>query len=294
MKWSKGVVEWFDDDTINISVVFTWDMEEAWQRAMFWHSAGYQVRVGGPGVHVKTPAREALRDIAKIGGTINDAVIKHNPSATFASRGCPVGCWFCIVPSLEGSDFTLIDNFTVRPILCDNNLSALPLDFQKHIVDRYIQEDIPLMDAQSGFEPRTFTEEIFEIWKPIMRGPWRFAIDDQGDVPHAVRVLDMLRCVKNPKKKRVYVLIGNEPFEQCMDRINLVLDYSAEPHVQPLIKLNAMQKKYWVRFDWTEDRLRNVARWANRRLFKYTDFNGYIANKKSSHVDNHTLQLDFN
>ena len=55
--------------------------------------------------------------------------------ATFASRGCPVGCWFCIVPKMEGKAFTLLPDFPVRPILCDNNLSALPVDYQR-FVDR--------------------------------------------------------------------------------------------------------------------------------------------------------------
>ena len=37
----------------------------------------------------------------------------------------------------EGREFTLRPDFQVRPILCDNNLSALPAEYQKHIIDRY-------------------------------------------------------------------------------------------------------------------------------------------------------------
>ena len=81
--------------------------------------------------------------------------------------------------------------------------------------------------------------------------------------------------VSNARRKRVYVLIGNEPFEACMERIAIVLDRGAEPHVQPMIKLNARTKTPWVRHDWTPALLRNVARWANRRLWKYTSFEGY-------------------
>ena len=73
-------------------------------------------------------------------------------------------------------------------------------------------EGVPLLDANSGFEPRTFDEEAWRRWKPINRGPWRFAMDDQGDVPHELRVLELLRDrVTNSRKKIVYVLIGNEP-----------------------------------------------------------------------------------
>ena len=86
---------------------------------------------------------------------IPDALSRHNPAATIASRGCPVGCWFCIVPAMEGKNFTLIPDFPVRPILCDNNLSALDPKYQDHIVSRYVAEGVPLTDANSGFEPRT-------------------------------------------------------------------------------------------------------------------------------------------
>lgn len=292
MKWSKGIVEWIEGDTVFLSVVFTWDIEEAWRRTYFYDQLGYQVKVGGPGVYVKTPARESIAEIATIGGSIPDVVARHNPNATFASRGCPVGCWFCIVPSMEGRDFTVIDDFPVRPILCDNNLSALPEDFQDHIISRYLQTETPLLDANSGFEPRTFTRDVFERWRRINKGPWRFALDDQGDLPYVIKVLDMLKVVTRPQNKRVYVLIGNEPFASCMDRIQLVLDRGAEPHVQPLIKLNATDKIPWVRYDWTADLLRQVARWANRRLWKYTDFEGYSRHRVRIKRDN-VPQLQF-
>ena len=142
-----------------------------YERAVWHRSAGRRVRIGGPGTFV---CRRDFAAIADVGGEIPDTVRRHNPAATFASRGCPVGCWFCIVPAMDGRDFTLIDDFEPRPILCDNNLSALPAAFQDHIVERYRATGVPLHDAQSGFEPRTFGEEVFERWKPINRGPWRF------------------------------------------------------------------------------------------------------------------------
>ena len=175
---------------------------------------------------------------------------------------------------MEGKAFTLIDDFPVRPILCDNNLSALPAEFQDHIVSRYQAENVPLLDANSGFEPRTFDEEVFHRWKPINKGAWRFALDDEGDVPHVLRVLDMLKDEPS-SRKRVYVLIGNEPFEACMERIQMVIDGGAEPHVQPLMKLNALEREPWVRHDWTAELLTDVARWANRWLWRSLPFSDY-------------------
>ncbi len=99
----------------------------------------------------------------------------------FASRGCPVGCSFCVIPGLEGRDFTLNREFTPAPILYDNNLSALPTDFQEHIIRRYQETGQELLDANRGFEPRSFTEDTFHRWDPLLKGPWRFALDDLSE-----------------------------------------------------------------------------------------------------------------
>lgn len=50
MSWAKGIVEWIEGDDAYLSVVFTWDLDEAWTRARWLHHAGYRVHVGGPAV----------------------------------------------------------------------------------------------------------------------------------------------------------------------------------------------------------------------------------------------------
>ena len=272
-KWHKGILEWTDGGTAFLSIVFTWHVDDAIARAVWLRALGYNVRFGGPGT---LRFKRELEEYGDVGGPApQEIVVMHNPDATFASRGCPVGCWFCIVPKIEGREFTLIDDFTPRPVLCDNNLSALPAEFQDHIVRRYRETGVPLLDAQSGFEPATFSAEVYRRWESVNRGPWRFAFDEEAERADVERTMRMLRDVKNARRKRVYVLIGNEPVDSCMDRIQSVIAWGGEPHVQPIIKLNARQKRPWVRFDWTEKHLKDVARWANRRLWKYVDFAGY-------------------
>ena len=273
-KWHKGTVEWPDTlqpKTINISVVFTWDANKAFSRAVWWKQQGWNVRVGGPGIFT---LKRDFAGIAEVGGELPDVVVRHNPSATFASRGCPVGCYFCIVPSMEGRTFTLIEDFEPRPILCDNNLSALTPEYQDHIINRYAKTGVPLLDANSGFEPATFDEAVLARWSPILKGPWRFAYDETAEGTDVERVCRML--VAYPaNRKRVYVLIGNEPFQACMDRIRQVIAWGAEPHVQPIMKLNARDRKPWVRYDWSPQLLRNVARWANRWIWRRCSFDEY-------------------
>jgi hypothetical protein len=292
VSWSGGLAEWQEGDTTYLSVAFTWKLNDAYSRALFAKAQGMNVVAGGPALFL-VKMQHRLTEVAQIGEDYQEAVTKHNPLATFASRGCPVGCWFCIVPAMEGREFTLIPDFEVRPILCDNNLSGLPSDYQDHIINRYQDAGIKLIDANSGFEPRTFTPEVYERWKPIInagRGPWRFAYDDLPERDYALRVMRMLS--DEPQgRKRVYVLIGNEPFDDCMQRIQEVIDNGCEPHCQPLMKLNALDKKPWVRFDWTDQLLRDVARWANGWVWKKASFADYSPTLKTRHVDPNQIEM---
>lgn len=272
VKWIGGLAEWIEGDTAFLSVAFTWKLPEAYERARWYAASGYAVKAGGPAFFVR---KDYLKGVAETGDDYPDAVWRHNPNATIASRGCPVGCWFCIVPSMEGEKFTLLPDFPVRPILCDNNLSALEPKYQDHIVSRYVSTGIPLMDANSGFEPRTFHEDVYRRWKTINRGPWRFAYDDMQEREQVKAVMKMLK-EEVPSKKRVYCLIGNEPMEACLQRINEIIGWGGEPHVQPYMKLNALERIPHARFDWTVGKLKDMARWANRFIWRSVpDFNDY-------------------
>lgn len=273
MGWPGGLAEWIEGDTAFISVAFSWRLPDAFQRATWYRQQGLRVRAGGPGMFAPS-LRKYLADVAELGGEA-DALIHHNKDATIASRGCPVGCYFCIVPKMEGKEFTLIPDFTPRHILCDNNLSALPVEYQEFIIEKYERTGVQLLDANSGFEPRTFDEGTYRRWKRINRGAWRFAYDEmaEGREVHAVT-----RILKDEpaRKKRVYVLIGNEPFDECFARVSQVIEWGCEPHVQPLIALNALQRKPMVKHDWTEKNLINLTRWANRWIWRTAPFSEYI------------------
>jgi hypothetical protein len=276
--WVGGLAEWTEGENAYLSVAFTWKLNEARDRARWYRALGYRVFAGGPATF---RPRGYLEGYAELGGEYADALRYHNAAATIASRGCPVGCWFCIVPKMEGEHFTLLPDFPIRPILCDNNLSALPAEYQDYIVERYQAAGVPLLDANSGFEPRTFDGAVYERWRKINRGPWRFAYDDLQERQYVYRVMQMLKELP-PKRKRVYVLIGNEPVDACLGRIREVIEWGGEPHCQPLMKLNALEKEPWVRFDWNAHKLTAMARWANRRLWRYVTFDQYRAGMKTA------------
>lgn len=280
--WVKGVAHWRDGKTAFISVAFTWRLPESRRIMEYYRAIGCTtIRIGGPGVFTQ---RKYLADWgAEIGGSIPDAIGRHNPMATRASYGCPVGCWFCIVPKMDGKTFTLLPDFPVRPILCDDNLSALPADYQRHIIERYIGHGVPLIDANSGFEPATFDDEVFDRWRPILKGPWRFGFDEKtegGNVERVFRMLD--RKGVSARRRQVYTMVGHEPFEVCMARIRKVIDWGGEPYAQPFIKLNALVKEPQIRHDWTAQRLRWVQRWTNRHIWRKTKFEDYDPNARTA------------
>jgi hypothetical protein len=274
MTWSGGLAEWIEGDTAYISVAFSWRLPQAYQRAIWYRSAGYMVRAGGPGLFARP---SYMADVAEIGGEV-DALVRHNPDATMASRGCPVGCYFCVVPKMEGKTFTLIPEFIPRPVLCDNNLSALPDDYQDYIIEKYQKQGIRLLDATSGFEPRTFTDEVYSRWKKINRGAWRLGFDTDDEANEVHKAMMILKD-EPASGKRIYVLIGNEPTDVCLSRILRVIEWGGEPHVQPMIPMTALVKTPIIRFDWTAQKLRDMARWANRWLWRTVPFSEYNRSK---------------
>jgi len=261
MGWVNGLAHWIENDTAFISVAFSWRIKEAKRLSEYYAARGLRVRVGGTILSLPQNAKP-FEGIAEIGGTV-DALPHHNPDATIASRGCPVGCWFCIVPKVEGKSFTFIPDFTPRPILCDNNLSALPVEYQDHIIRRYQETNTPLLDANSGFEPSAFDEGTYQRWKQINRGVWRFAFDE---IKESDAVERMAQILKNEpaRKKQVYVLIGNEPIATCYERVKKVIEWGGEPYCQAVLPLNALDRRqYMIRHDWTRQTLTDFMRWSN-------------------------------
>lgn len=296
-EWAQGVVEWVDGDTAFISIVFSWDVDEAIARAVWYRASGYTVKVGGPGIFTAKRAREfdGLAEAIpphKPGGSIPGVQTRHNPMATKATTGCSKDCFFCIVPGMEGPIEPLPD-FIPRPVLTDNNLSAIDPDYQQYIVDRYREFDVPLLDANSGFESETFNEEVFDRWAPINRGPWRFGLDETGEINEVERVVQMLKRKGVPAKKiRPYVMIGHEPFDECMARIHKIIDLGGEPYVQYIIKLNARHKEPWIQHDWTRDKLLHVQAWVNGHAWCKCEFKNFRRNYRTPDNQAHR-QRDF-
>lgn len=257
-------------DLVALSVIFSWDAPTARDIAVRVKSNS-DVWAGGPGLFALGNWWKRETGLDCVRGL--DPRFDHQRGVyqmTFASRGCSAGCSFCIVPRMEGKQFSLDWDFRPAPYLMDNNLSALPVDFQTHIVQRYRETGVKLVDAQEGFSPAHFDEATYERWSPILhrRAPWRLGFDTLSKADAVQRMLHILRDV-SAFRKRVYVLIGNEPVAACHERIMRVIAWGAEPHVQPLIGLASLTKTPIVRHDWGSiQQLKDMARWANRKIWR--------------------------
>jgi len=253
-----------DADLVCLSVIFSWHAPVAREIALRM-KANADVWCGGPGMFALKKWWNDQTGLEIVKGLDSRFDTQQgNYKMTFASRGCPVNCSFCIVPRLEGIEFSFFPDFQPAPILCDNNLSALPVEYQEHIIKRYQDTGVRLLDANSGFEPRYFDEGTYKRWKPILHGPWRFAFDEMREHDDVKRMMDILRN-ESKSKKRVYVLIGNEPVESCYERAMKVIEWGGEPYCQYVLPLNWLgdTTKIRPRYNWTYQLGRDFMRYFN-------------------------------
>ena len=122
-----------------MSVPFTWNLPQAYSLCVWYRQLGYRVRAGGPAVKL---IPRYLAEVADIGGEV-DALKKHNPNATFTSRGCVRNCPFCAVPRIEGQLRELTD-WEPKPIICDNNLLACSRRHFDLVIDRPAQSNLSI------------------------------------------------------------------------------------------------------------------------------------------------------
>lgn len=243
-----------DADLVCLSVIFSWHAPLARQVALRMKERA-EVWCGGPGMYALANWWRQETGLEIVRGL--DQRFDHQRGQyemTFASRGCPVACSFCIVPRIEGTTFTFDPEFIPAPMLCDNNLSALPAEYQEHIIARYRAFKQPLKDANSGFEPRYFDEFTFRRWKPLLDESyacWRFALDEMRELADVERMMRILKDVPR-SRKRVYCLVGNEPIESCYERAQKIIEWGGEPHCQFVLPLNWLGDpgKVKIRHDW--------------------------------------------
>lgn len=247
-------------DLYCFSVVFSWRLPEAVKMIQRVKGLG-EVWIGGPAVTFHPANAAYVERETGIKPTIGiDERFEREPGdypMVYFSRGCPAytpACGICPVPRIEGNDFRYYPDATPAKLLLDNNLSALPVAYQDHIIKRY-RDDWRggRVDANSGFEPHTFTEETLLRWQKFPLMFWRFGYDDLTERGEARRMMALLkRHGYKGDKVRVYTMIGNEPKEACHQRIREVIEAGFHPWPQRMRPLDWIGGPLPTRHDWTE------------------------------------------
>lgn len=238
----------FDDfDLYAFSVVFSWRLPELVRMVKVAQQYGGEIWIGGPAVSFhRDNADYVERETGIVPTTGIDVRFECEPGdfpMVYFSRGCPAytpACGVCPVPRIEGNQFRYYPDAMPAPLLLDNNLSALPDEYQDTIVSKYKRwPKNRRVDANSGFEPHTFTEATLRRWSKFPLSCWRFGYDDLSEREQALEMMRLLRSHGHlGERVRVYTLIGNEPIEDCQRRIREVIDAGCHPWPQRLRPLN--------------------------------------------------------
>ena len=277
MTWAKKTVHWVEDTNAYLSIPFTWELPEAYSLCVWYHKQGYEVFAGGPGVSLMP---SYLSGVANIGGQ-QDALWRHNPDATFTSRGCIRHCSFCAVPKIEGELVELI-NWEPKPIVCDNNLLACSRKHFDNVIDRL--KPLKGIDFNQGLDSRLLrdfhVERFQELSLKVVRLAWDNVYLEDG-VRNAIQKL--LAAGFPARKIRVYVLVGfDDTFEDALYRCQTLKAQGILPNVQRYQPLDTLRKNSFIGGNWTKQQLADFCRYWNRgNWLGHIPFEEYSRSKSS-------------
>lgn len=271
MSWSKRILDWTEGDTAYLSVVFTWQLPQAYSKAVWYRQQGYRVVAGGPAVSLMP---EYLSPVSSDHGPI-PCLHRHNPAATRTSTGCVWSCRFCAVPITEG-DIVELSTWAPRPIICDNNLTATSRAHFDKVIDSL--RKVKGVDVQ-GLDCSLFNAHHLERLRELDLKVLRFGFDN---VNLENRLFDALKaCVKAgiPRSKlAVYVLVGFEDTPaDASYRLQALKDFgvgnNAPMRFQPIRGLQALVKDSYLAPGWTEHEMRRLVRyWFRQAWFRKIPF----------------------
>lgn len=278
MSWSGGLAEWIEGDTAYISSVFSWNLQKTYMRCVFYKSAGYKVRVGGQNVAMNPKMFEEFDTHGEV-----DALKHHNPDATFTSRGCIRHCTFCLVPKLEGA-LRELDDWEVKPIICDNNLLASSQAHFDSVIDRLLDARLTGIDFNQGLDARILTDYQAKRLAELPKDTIIILAWDHIETERLyLSAFDKLIGAGVKRSQiRTYVLIGYKDIpEDALYRLQKIRDLGALPNPMRYQPLDAQKRNSYVGEHWTNELLTRYMRyWSNLKITGGFSFDEYKRQEK--------------
>lgn len=233
---------------------------------------GSKIFMGGSGVDLKSELPEEIEL-----QTPDYEAFKTDYSIGFTSRGCIRDCGFCIVKEKEGDirevPFDWISHHKV--VLLDNNFLASHLWKEK--LEYFIRQKLKVSFNQ-GLDIRLINEDNARLLSQVKyydlnfrKRRLYFAFDDpklESTIKENVKILNDAGI---PNEHLLfYVLVGfNTTFEEDYRRFKVLDELGCLPFI--MLYNNRTCKK-----------LRDFARWVNRRYYKVVSWNNYKPNVEVS------------
>lgn len=246
--------------------------------ASWYKQAGKYVFIGGPAVDLMP---EFVHDVAdQVGGQFTPAPLKrHNPDATFTSRGCINKCPFCAVPIIEG-ELKELATWDPAPIICDNNLLATS---QKHF-DKVIDsiKQFKQVDFNQGLDIRMLNTHHIERLQELRLPKIRIAFDNIKMASLVIKTIDKLLMAGFPKSRiNCYVLINfDDNPNNALDRIELLKAKGIRAFPQRFQAIQgkeAFTKNSWIDPGWTQKELARFQRyWSRQKYFSRIPYDEFV------------------
>jgi len=254
-----------------ISVAFSWQIDKAMKLAK---KEGIDL-IGGPGASLSG------LPVPKLDITV---IHRHNPYATFTTRGCINCCPFCAVPALEG-EFRELKEWKPNPLICDNNILAASRKHFVKVIDSAVQ--FGWVDFNQGLDCHLLKDYHLQELQRIKNVIIRFSFDSIKYEPVFLQAIEKTKKY-GFKDVRSYVLIGyNDTPEDALYRLELCWrKLGIFPYPMRYQPIDAKKKNSYVAPRWTDYELkRMMAYWCHLNItdpIPYKQFDYELVKKKEN------------